>query len=134
MNFVILLFGFLGALTWELSELRADQLGQKRTRVNARKSIGFWIVVFVISSVVGALNGLILSGSGGLTLLEVSFAPPAKALVLASFFMGFGMIPALKSFKLLPIVNKIIGRISFEDTGVASSRTPFSAVWVWWAL
>lgn len=134
MSLVLAIVAFAGAIVWELVEARTDMLGQKAVRVAVRKSFGFWLVVTVICLILGGFWGYFLGGL--MAPSEVFFDPdrPANGLILTAFFSGFGSIPALKGFKLLPIVNKVIGRISFDDTSLKEGKGISGAIRLWWAL
>lgn len=132
MNFQVFAVVFVAVLLWELVEARTDFLLQKRTRIAARKSSGFWLVVVLIAAGLGAFWAYFLSNGEG----EVFFYGdrPTNAVILAGFFCGFGSIPALKSFKLLPVVNKAIGKIGFDDTALTQAKGPLGALRLWWSL
>ncbi len=134
MSFPIAIVAFVASLLWELVEARTDVLAQNETRIAARKSLGFCVLVALIAVLLGAFWGYLLGGGNAEDATSLSLDRPANGLILASFFSGFGSIPALKSFKLLPIVNKVIGKISFEDTPIAGGRGPVGLFRLWWSL
>lgn len=134
MSLVLTIVAFAGAIVWELVETRIDMLGQKSVRVAVRKSFGFWLVVAVICLILGGFWGYLLGGLLPPSDFFFDSDRPANGLILTAFFSGFGSIPALKGFKLLPIVNKVIGKISFDDTSLKKGKGVSGAIRLWWAL